>query len=70
MLDLFPILRRLPSFLLPVYRYAVDLHQAEKALYLGHWFDTKKVIAQGSGKVRILYPCPHLELRSSTIQLM
>jgi hypothetical protein len=52
LLDLFPILQRLPKFLLPNYRYAEELHKAEKALYVGHWLNAKKAIKNGTGKVR------------------
>jgi len=50
-LDLFPILQRLPKFLVPNYRYAEKLHKAEKALYVGHWLNAKKAIKKGTGKV-------------------
>ncbi|KAK5335277.1 hypothetical protein LTR43_012632, partial [Exophiala xenobiotica] len=49
-LDLFPILQRLPKFLVPNYRYAEKLHKAEKALYVGHWVNAKRAIKDGTGK--------------------
>jgi hypothetical protein len=42
-LDLFPVLRRLPDALLPLRRYAKELHEKEKELYVGHWLNVKKV---------------------------
>ncbi|EXJ80110.1 hypothetical protein A1O1_08252 [Capronia coronata CBS 617.96] len=59
-LDLFPILQRLPKFLLPNYRYAEKLHQEEKALYVGHWLNAKKAIKDGTGK-----PCFCVDLVKS-----
>jgi hypothetical protein len=50
--DLYPILRRLPPFLRPNYRYAQGLHKTEMKLYLGHWMETKKGLKNGTGKVR------------------
>ncbi|KAK5239297.1 hypothetical protein LTS06_012838, partial [Exophiala xenobiotica] len=49
-LDLFPVLQRLPKFLVPNYRYAENLHKAEKALYVGHWVNAKRAIKDGTGK--------------------
>jgi hypothetical protein len=43
LLDLFPVLRKLPDFLLPLRRYAKELHEKEKELYVGHWLNAKKV---------------------------
>ncbi|CEF87210.1 hypothetical protein FGSG_11389 [Fusarium graminearum PH-1] len=50
LLDTFPILRRLPDFLLPVQKKAKELHKKEKALYLSHWLKAKQDIANGSIK--------------------
>ena len=51
-LDLFPILQRLPGVLLPNYRYAHRLHKKEKDLYLGHWLKAKAGIKDGTTKVK------------------
>ena len=51
LLDLFPILQRLPKWLVPNYRYAEKLHKEEKNLYVGHWLNAKKGIKNGTGKV-------------------
>jgi len=51
LLDLYPILRKLPPFLRPNYRYAQELHRKELDLYLGHWMETKKGLEDGTGKV-------------------
>lgn len=55
MLDVFPILRKLPPFLRPNFRYAQELHRKESSLYVGHWMNTKKQLLEGKGKVRV--PC-------------
>lgn len=52
LLDVYPILRRLPDFMLPMRRYAKELHKNEKNLYVGHWMDSKNRILQGTSKVR------------------
>ncbi|KAI3393066.1 hypothetical protein diail_4775 [Diaporthe ilicicola] len=50
LLDVYPLLRRLPDFMFPMKRYAQELHRKEKALYVGHWMDTKQEIIQGTAK--------------------
>jgi len=52
LLDLFPLLRSLPPFLRPNYRYAQALHREEMKLYFGHWMSTKEKLKNGTGKVR------------------
>lgn len=51
LLDLFPVLRKLPEILLPVKRRAKKLHEAEEILYGGHWSRAKSKIEQGTLKV-------------------
>lgn len=53
LLDLFPILRRLPEFCLPMKRRAKKLHKAEAKLYGGHWSRAKAKVEQGKLKVRV-----------------
>lgn len=50
--DFFPVLRRLPDFLLPVRQKAKEMHKREKALYLGHWMRAKKETQEGT-----IQPC-------------
>ena len=50
LIDFFPILRRLPEFLLPTQKRAKELHKHEKALYLGHWLKAKNAVADGTIK--------------------
>jgi cytochrome P450 len=57
LLDLFPVLRKLPDFLLPVRRYAKELHEKEIELYIGHWLNVKKAIKNETAK-----PCFCLDL--------
>lgn len=50
LLDLFPVLRNLPDFVVPIRRYAKDLHKAEKALYMKHYLRVKEGIQNGTAK--------------------
>ncbi|KAJ4418923.1 hypothetical protein N0V82_005272 [Gnomoniopsis sp. IMI 355080] len=50
LLDLFPILRRLPEICLPMKRRAKRLHKAEELLYGGHWSRAKAKVEQGKLK--------------------
>ncbi|KAH8198291.1 hypothetical protein TruAng_007541 [Truncatella angustata] len=49
-LDVFPILQRLPDALLPMRRYAKKLHEKEYSLYIGHYLDTKQRLKEGKSK--------------------
>ncbi|KAK5211277.1 hypothetical protein LTR47_008000 [Exophiala xenobiotica] len=49
-IDFFPILRWLPDFLNPTQRTAKEMHQREKALYLGHWLNAKAAMQNGTIK--------------------
>lgn len=43
LLDLFPVLKSLPDFMLPLSRYSKELHTHEKALYVvTGWISRKK----------------------------
>ncbi|OJJ54811.1 hypothetical protein ASPSYDRAFT_210517 [Aspergillus sydowii CBS 593.65] len=42
--DFFPFFQKLPSFLLPAKKKAMELHKHEKALYKGHWLKAKEDI--------------------------
>nr|WGZ60618.1 cytochrome P450 [Fusarium tricinctum] len=50
LLESFPLLRKLPDFLVPVQRKAKELHQKEKNLYVSHWLKAKQDIANGTIK--------------------
>ncbi|KAK9421440.1 putative Cytochrome P450 [Seiridium unicorne] len=50
LLDIFPVLRHLPDALLPMRRYAKELHKKEYSLYVGHYLDTKKRLKEGKAK--------------------
>ena len=52
LIDSYPILRRLPDFLLPAQRKAKMLHKHEKELYLRHWLNAKDAIEKGN-----IQPC-------------
>lgn len=51
LLDIFPVLRRVPVFLLPMKRRARQLHEAEEKLYGGHWLAAKEKLQKGTLKV-------------------
>ena len=51
LIDLFPILRNLPDFMLPMRAYCKGLHKKESDLYVGHWLNVKKAIKAGTAKV-------------------
>lgn len=52
-LDVYPILRKLPEFLRPNYRYAKKLHEKELELYRGHWVEAKQRVLEGTSMVGI-----------------
>ena len=51
LLDVFPILRLLPDFMVPLKAHSKRLHKKEKKLYVDHWMNVKKAIKNGSAKV-------------------
>jgi len=53
-LDVFPFLRNLPEFLLPIKKYGREIHQREHKLFLGHYLSTKQKLEKGTAKVRTL----------------
>src|ERR1700754_5135428 len=52
LIDFYPILRKLPDFLLPAQKKAKVLHKHEKELYLKHWLKAKDEIEKGK-----IQPC-------------
>jgi cytochrome P450 len=50
LVDFFPLLRKLPDFLLPAAKKAKELHKREKGLYLGHWLKAKEESRNGTIK--------------------
>lgn len=52
LLDVYPILRRLPDALLPARKYAKHLHEEESDLFYGHWMTAKEKIKNGTAMVR------------------
>jgi hypothetical protein len=55
-LDLYPVLRYLPDFMLPLRQRAKALRVKEFALFMGHWLKVKKDIKEGKAQVRHLAP--------------
>jgi cytochrome P450 len=50
LLDVFPLLRKLPDWAVSMRRYAKKLHEKESDLYVGHWLNVKKAIKNGTAK--------------------
>lgn len=48
LLDVFPILRSLPGWIIPAKTKAEKLHQLEKPLYLRHWMNAKHNVENGN----------------------
>ncbi|KAF2994675.1 hypothetical protein E8E13_001610 [Curvularia kusanoi] len=47
-IDFYPILRSLPDALMPLRKYAKQLHEEELNLYTSHWLDTKRRYQEGT----------------------
>ncbi|RDW79387.1 hypothetical protein BP6252_04025 [Coleophoma cylindrospora] len=57
LLDVFPILRRLPDILLPIKKHGRDIHRREFKLFSDHYLNTKKKLQNGTAK-----PCASRDL--------
>jgi hypothetical protein len=55
LLDIFPPLRRFPSWVFPVKKYAQYLHREEKSLYMDYWLGAKKALKDGKEMVGVFY---------------
>ena len=51
LLDIFPVLQRLPDVLVPVKKKAKFLHEKELELYLLHWNALKRDVEKGTANV-------------------
>ena len=51
LLDLMPVLRRLPDSLLPIKSEGKRLHKKELNLFRGHYLKTKQGLRDGTAKV-------------------
>ncbi|KAF2708823.1 cytochrome P450 [Pleomassaria siparia CBS 279.74] len=49
-LDVFPFLRFLPDFAVPLRKYAKELHYKERELYVGHYLNAKTALKNGTAK--------------------
>ncbi|KAI5854501.1 cytochrome P450 [Durotheca rogersii] len=56
-LDLVPVLRRLPEFLLPIKKEGREIHEREKALFRSHYLKAKQGLQDGTAK-----PCVCVDL--------
>jgi cytochrome P450 len=57
MLDLLPVLRNLPDFLLPIKKEGKEIHHKEKELFRNYFFTAKKGLHDGTAK-----PCVCVDL--------
>jgi len=48
--DAFPILQKLPSFMVPMVEYAKELHEEESELYMKHYKRVKDGMKDGTAK--------------------
>jgi hypothetical protein len=53
LLDLMPVLRKLPDFVLPIKQEGKQLHQQEMRLFKGLFLDIKKGMRDNTSKVSI-----------------
>jgi hypothetical protein len=51
MLDLLPMLRKLPDWLLPIKREGKEMHRQELKLFRDLYLDTKRSLGEGTAKV-------------------
>jgi len=49
--DLYPIVQKLPNFLVPAVRFAKHVDKVGRELYTGHWLKAKKHLKEGTGLV-------------------
>jgi cytochrome P450 len=50
LIDYYPLLQRLPSFLFPTHGKAQKMHEEEKSLYVSTWLEAKKSIESGTAR--------------------
>jgi hypothetical protein len=55
-MDAFPFLQYVPAALMPVKKRAMQIHEKERDLYVGHWLNVKKAIQNGTANVSPLTP--------------
>jgi hypothetical protein len=51
LLDVFPILRRLPDSVFPLRKYAKQLNKTEQEFYMGLYLEVKEKVLTGTSKV-------------------
>lgn len=66
-LEVYPLARNLPDFMLPARRHAKKLHQGELSLFVGLWLDAKRAVVGGNSPVRRPPPAFSPSLISTTI---
>ena len=64
MLDLLPILRKLPDFMLPIVKEGKQIHEKERDLFRNYYLNTKRDLQIGTAKVSNLV----IEIRTLLIR--
>lgn len=57
LLDLYPVLRSLPDFLMPIRKKGHELHMMEKKMYVGHYLEMKRRVKAGEPMVGLQKQC-------------
>ncbi|KAK0622035.1 cytochrome P450 [Bombardia bombarda] len=57
LLNVYPILRKLPDIFLPMRKFGKELHERERRLFMGHYQDTRARLKDGTSK-----PCCCIDL--------
>ncbi|ORY71931.1 cytochrome P450 [Pseudomassariella vexata] len=55
--DVFPVIRRLPDFLLPIKMIGREIHKRERKLFMGHYLNARSQLNEGTSK-----PCCCIDL--------
>lgn len=55
-LELYPLARKLPDFVLPESRHAKKLHEKERSFVVGMWLNAKRAVLDGTSPVSHFLP--------------
>ncbi|KAK3312995.1 cytochrome P450 [Apodospora peruviana] len=50
LLDVFPAFRLLPTFMVPLYNYALEVREFVSSFFMSHWLEAKKKVEDGTAK--------------------
>lgn len=63
-LEVYPLARNLPDFMLPMRRYAKKLHEREGPFFVGLWLDAKRAVLEKTSKVKLFRLLCHASVLS------